>query len=973
MKKILVTLMLLLPFMGIMAQDTRWTASTSAEYDGETVLYLQVVDANHNDMWLSEPYQIAAFIDGECRAEATQYYSEYDETGVSTNFEKQFFRLRVEGSRSGDKNKTITVKFYNYMGDQFVYKFANTFTFDEETHGSPSAPEQVVLLPVKMREGIYVGGLNEEGNLMISLNQTIDLKERISLNYGTDGMESTPTNTYSPIDTDETPIEYEFIQDNQRLLNLNGSNLTGVQTSENRWDYEMIRITVEGHPSIETYLYVVVWDPVTAISTDLTSLTVYTRDDLTTYFDGHVFFTPANASDQTYYIEEEGAGFDPTGALAGHISDNFAVMSGEATIRLVSNDNPQEKSDDIALTIYDRPTNIQVKDGQLAEVQVAKGDNVLDAIKAIIDVLPLDGEYVDRSITIEPIRQAALWDENNIATKVGEIDVLVTATAQLEPKDQITVHVTVFQPLKNLTATQTDVTVYVGINAFETIFGYINFVPADASNQSMEWLTFIPSDYNVVGRDGIAVESGTTTVTVTSRENPQIQLVFNVTVKKALTFVVPYDFLNLSKYEDTVIDIDVSGDDPFDPSLLELVFDNHPNAGWGAVATAVKADDTGKKWNLRGKYFGQWTMQLKYNGNIMPGTAIGANVPVEYKFNEGWNWLSIPATIYDPQIMTHMAEKTFKLENTPELRSPIYEARTQDGLVINDEQYGFVGDFKEIAMDDQMYKVKATEDGTMYFGDGTPLVMANPEVNVYPGYTWVAYPHEVNHTVATLSSALSEGAHNSDMIIGKDGFAAYTGSNWLVLEGTFNFIAGQGYIYYSKDVEDHELNWGDQTLAPDAAAMPAPSTHRRVWKFNNSRFSDMMPVIATIDGIERMGFYTVGAFVGDECRGFGGCVDGKWMFISVSGEPGETVHFRLHNEITGEYTDLATTVKFGPIPGTIDEPLKLSTTTTGISEVYRNDVEEDFYDLSGRKVNADHKGVTIRRTADGKFHKVLNN
>ena len=236
MKKILVTLMLLLPFMGIMAQDTRWTAATSTDYDGETVLYLQVVDANHNDMWLSEPYQIAAFIDGECRAEATQYYSENDPTGAPTNFDKQFFRLRVEGSRSGDKNKTITVKFYNYMGDQFVYKFANTFTFDEETHGSPSAPEQVVLLPVKMREGIYVGGLNEEGNLMISLNQTIDLKERISLLYGTDGMESTPTNTYSPVDTDETPIEYEFIQDNQRLLNLNGSNLTGVQTSENRWD-----------------------------------------------------------------------------------------------------------------------------------------------------------------------------------------------------------------------------------------------------------------------------------------------------------------------------------------------------------------------------------------------------------------------------------------------------------------------------------------------------------------------------------------------------------------------------------------------------------------------------------------------------------------------------------------------------------------------------------------------------------------
>ena len=977
MKKLLISMLLLLPTMGIMAQ--RWTAATSADYDSETVLYLKLVDTeNFNDFQVYQPFQIAAFIDGECRAEATDYYSEYDAAGGPTNFDTQFFRLRVVGSRVDDAGKTITVKFYNYMNDEFVYKFAKTFTFDEASHGSPSEPEQMPLLPVSMGQGIYMGGLNEDGNLMMSLSQTIDLAERVSLYYGLEVSEPTPSNSYSPIDTEETPIVYQFIQNNPKLVTIDGTKMTAVASSSDRYDYEMIRMTIEGHPTIQTDLYVVVWDPVTGISTDLTSLTVYTGDDLTASFDSHVTFTPANATDKTYYIEEEGVEMDPSGQSMGHVSDNYAVMSGETVIRLVSNDNPTKKTADIALTILDRPTGIQLKDGQNGELRVAKGDNVLDAITAIVDVMPTEGEYVDRSITIEPIRASALWDESYIATTTGKITVKVTATAQNdqdEPKQEVIIELEVYQALTNITASQTDVTVYVGVNAFETIYGYISFVPADASNQGMEWFDFISSNTAAVGRDGMALESGTSTVTVTSRENPSLKLTFNVTVKKALTFAMPEGEIVASKYSDTVLDIDVSGDDPFDADLLEIVFDNHDNAGWGAVGTAEKADDTGKKWNLRGRYFGQWTLTLKYNGNLLPQTSTQFFVPVEYAFKEGWNWLSVPATIYDPEIMTYMAPKAYSLTNS-EGQSPIIEARTQGGLVINDDSYGFVGDFKEISMDDQMYKVKASENGTMLFGVGSPLLMASEYIYLHSGYNWIAYPHEVNHTIATLNSALSDGAHNGDMIIGKDGFAAFNGSNWSASESTFHFVSGQGYIYYNTSNDDEDetfIDWGDQTLPPDVAATPAPSTRHNVWKFDNSRFPDMMPVIAVIDDVNRMRAYTVGAYVGNECRGFGGCVDGNWLFISVAGKPGETVNFRLHNEVTGEYTDLATTVKFGGIVGTLDKPLKLSTTATGISEVYRNDVEEDFFDISGRKVNAGHKGITIRRTADGKYLKVMNN
>ena len=116
--------------------------------------------------------------------------------------------------------------------------------------------------------------------------------------------------------------------------------------------------------------------------------------------------------------------------------------------------------------------------------------------------------------------------------------------------------------------------------------------------------------------------------------------------------------------------------------------------------------------------------------------------------------------------------------------------------------------------------------------------------------------------------------------------------------------------------------------------------------------------------------YTVGAFVDGECRGEGVLIDGK-AFITVHGNSGELVTFRLHNELTGEFFDVVETVKSQQMLGTLQAPVTLSipVVVTGIQNIENSELKTERYDLLGRK-NPNAK-LTIVRTADGKMRKVV--
>ncbi|MBQ9646217.1 MAG: hypothetical protein IJV24_07665, partial [Prevotella sp.] len=116
--------------------------------------------------------------------------------------------------------------------------------------------------------------------------------------------------------------------------------------------------------------------------------------------------------------------------------------------------------------------------------------------------------------------------------------------------------------------------------------------------------------------------------------------------------------------------------------------------------------------------------------------------------------------------------------------------------------------------------------------------------------------------------------------------------------------------------------------------------------------------------------YSVGAFVGDECRGEGVCVGGR-MFITVHANQGEQISFRLLNNLTGETFDVDQAVRFGAMLGSMKAPFRMTSeaVVTGISSVQSSDSTAQSYDLSGRKVNTKQRGVNILHSTDGKVRK----
>lgn len=97
-------------------------------------------------------------------------------------------------------------------------------------------------------------------------------------------------------------------------------------------------------------------------------------------------------------------------------------------------------------------------------------------------------------------------------------------------------------------------------------------------------------------------------------------------------------------------------------------------------------------------------------------------------------------------------------------------------------------------------------------------------------------------------------------------------------------------------------------------------------------------------------------------------IDGR-IFITVHGENGEKVNFKLHDNLTGEYRDLAERVDFADMRGTFKSPMHFDTdgSAQGIQDVISDseiDPEAEIYTISGQRVNSQNlaKGIYIVRT-----------
>ena len=142
-----------------------------------------------------------------------------------------------------------------------------------------------------------------------------------------------------------------------------------------------------------------------------------------------------------------------------------------------------------------------------------------------------------------------------------------------------------------------------------------------------------------------------------------------------------------------------------------------------------------------------------------------------------------------------------------------------------------------------------------------------------------------------------------------------------------------------------------------------------IWQYDASRFRDNMTIIASIDNRPAASHYSVGAFVGDECRGEGVAVDGR-LFITVHANNGEVVSFKLYDETTGQVYDIDQQLPMQQMLGTVKQPYSMTANdvVTSIDDLPTASLRQQgrSYDLLGRPTTDRQMVKGQLRIVDGK-------
>ena len=301
---------------------------------------------------------------------------------------------------------------------------------------------------------------------------------------------------------------------------------------------------------------------------------------------------------------------------------------------------------------------------------------------------------------------------------------------------------------------------------------------------------------------------------------------------------------------------------------------------------------------------------------------------LDMQLEEGWNWIS--SNLSDEKWKKAEAFVT-PIENRVERLVGV------SSELINDPLYGLTGALTEIAPQN-LYKLQLNEEIKQTW-EGTAYAAEDITVSLQKGWNWIGYvpTHELSLDEALSSLQVSE----NDLIKSKDAFAVFEGGKWT---GTLEMMRpGEGYMYHASSASSFQYTAKRAFPVEDAAfSARYGEISLRPWNCNKNAYADNMTMIAAVYANDMQayeGTYTIGAFVGKECRGVGQYVNGK-LFMTIHGELTEssTVTFKAYENISGKEYDIAETLSFnGQHVGTMALPYTLHINgATGIDELAAN-------------------------------------
>lgn len=329
-----------------------------------------------------------------------------------------------------------------------------------------------------------------------------------------------------------------------------------------------------------------------------------------------------------------------------------------------------------------------------------------------------------------------------------------------------------------------------------------------------------------------------------------------------------------------------------------------------------------------------------------PSQAYRVQVSDRYALNlnltKGWNWISSNLADDDYQTVRNFIKP---------IEHQIERLVGFDSELIRDPQYGLTGDLE--TMTPSAGYLMQTNSAVGNTWNGHAYKSETTAVSLMKGWNWISYLPIYENALDKSLEALSP--NEGDIIKDYTQFATYTGGRW---EGTLTKMApGVGYMYYSgKSKSFHypvqrvfPVETGGQRMA--VAEMAAP------WHFDSHKYPFNMNMIATVlaDGnTAPAGFFTVGAFVGDECRGIGQYVGDK-LYMTMYGDvnSSENISFKAMDNSSQQEYDIKEKVKFSnTLIGSVSSPFTLTVSgATGFEGVegsrgytiYPNPVRNTLY------------------------------
>lgn len=923
----------------------QWDAANSAAFFtiDENGVITAVAETGEDDAWLGMNVMVR-----DLKVRTNMGYKE-------TNFTSRSFGVRITKAKvpvtsiSSDVNE-LTV----YVGDNILSTITPHITVEPDDADDKSF---IIYEPNSMMDGNYMATKSGKTTVTVEANspasnEVVSVQINVTiLDYINEITAVEPTATVevgqNAIDAIKQVISWtpsgDFV-DEELVFTPDDASLYNQQTGKAvKAGTTTVTVTAANHPATHiptatvTLIVKEPEKPVTAIELGGKAITVYVGNDVKEALKDQVTYTPTDA-DEVYK--------DFTVQETANVSKGTAIKPGECDVHVYAMNGETQiaSTKTVHVTVMALPDYVNGPD----ELTVNVGDNVKDAIDAVITIGSTEWDndkqaaaYINKEYTLSTSSNTAYYDADYVATKVTKnpINVKITTKGMDATGAPLTktISLTIKQGVTSLTAETTTIKAELGDDVFGLIRQMVTVNPSDATNQN---ITLTPDKNSATAfENGVVTKAGTWKVVVTSEDNPQATITFNVVVEEpvALTFDPE---LEATVGQAVTLTLTQTVGGTIDPAKVKVTFSSNSTA----VPVTATPDETGLEWTIKASMAGTFTFYVSYDGvnqySIKQTETGTLTVSQEIALESGWDWITVNALPAGSNSIVLYSNSNW----IPEMqngKNKVIEIRSQQALLYNDPNYGFFGDITELKPGDGMYKIKTEGSVVFQLGSNVSGISSADLPQTVKGYTWLGYPHQIDQPLTALASALASTAEEGDMIIGKDNFAEFSNGEWVAADG-FTFKAGKGYMYYTMGNGGKTIDWG--TPNPSAAkafdvTFYAKSNGVKEWQYDNRAYADNMPIVAVLSGIDDPENYSVGAFVGDECRGEGNVAGGKYMFINVAGTAGETVTFKLYNKMEGTYSDLDNTVTYGSKAGSLKNPVELLGRTTAIRNISIGDSE----------------------------------